>query len=261
MKLSKLKKMIHERRTRRSLYCTADYWNSKATAYDGSAISMWPNKILNAHYEREQMNLVKKLIPACQSLRVLDLGCGTGRISRWLAAQGAIVTGLDFSSVSIEIARKLSVGPNPAYEVASLYNLHDEDKYDLIFTWGVLTVACRDSEDLHQGLSCISRALKKGGTVCLLEPVHKGFLSRVLSMSIGDFLGLMADSGLIVRTVAPLYFWPIRLMLAYISWPAWLTTPLYHLGRWLIKWPGLNRLGDYWAVLAIREANPSQGFI
>lgn len=41
--------------------------------------------------------------------RVLDLGCGVGRLSRWLAARGLEVTGADRSREQIEVARE--VGP------------------------------------------------------------------------------------------------------------------------------------------------------
>ncbi len=40
--------------------------------------------------------------------RALDLACGEGRNSIWLASRGWRVTGVDFSDVAIERARKLS---------------------------------------------------------------------------------------------------------------------------------------------------------
>jgi hypothetical protein len=67
-----------------------------------------------------------------------------------------------------------------------------------------------------------------------------------------EFQAGLNFAGLSVTRVAPLHFWPVRLLLAYVPWPAWLTTPLYHFGQLLLKLPGLNRLGDYWAFLAVK---------
>ena len=262
MGLAKLRKMLRERRGRRSLYCTAAYWDAKVAEYDGSSISMWANKTLNIHYQEEQLKFIESLGWRFEDQKVLDLGCGTGRLARWFAARGARVTGLDFSAASIEVARGLSSGPNPAYQVGSLFDLQAEGQYDLIFTWSVLTVACRDGAELDRALAVIRRALKDGGRALFLEPVHKGFLARVLSLDRREFLARMNAGGLDVTRAAPLYFWPVRLLLAYIPWPAWLTTPVYHLGRFLMKWPGLDRLGDYWAFSALKaQTFPLSGTI
>ncbi|MGF1617699.1 MAG: class I SAM-dependent methyltransferase [Acidimicrobiia bacterium] len=54
--------------------------------------------------------------------RALDLGCGEGRNSIWLAEEGWDVTGVDFSSVAIERARDIAErrGVSVEWEVADL---------------------------------------------------------------------------------------------------------------------------------------------
>ena len=47
--------------------------------------------------------------------RVIDLGCGSGEICRWLAGQGFAVLGLDYSAAAIASAHRLSAGRQPAY--------------------------------------------------------------------------------------------------------------------------------------------------
>lgn len=50
--------------------------------------------------------LVRRAIGDPRGLRVLDLGCGTGRHARWLAAAGAAVTAVDFSAGMLAEARR-----------------------------------------------------------------------------------------------------------------------------------------------------------
>jgi len=65
-----------------------------------------------AIYDREANPLlpleepvVHEALGDVRGLELLDLGCGTGRHALWLAAAGAIVTGLDFSDGMLREAR------------------------------------------------------------------------------------------------------------------------------------------------------------
>ena len=98
-------------------------------------------------------------------MNILDLGCGPGLYSEKLAEKGHIVTGMDFSSNSIQYAKesanrkKLDI----TYIQQDYLELTEENKYDLIlliFTdFGVLPP---DQRELL--LRNINRALKPGGT-------------------------------------------------------------------------------------------------
>src|SRR5947207_11585964 len=50
--------------------------------------------------------VVRAAVGDARGLAVLDLGCGTGRHSLWLAAAGATVTALDFSEGMLAEARR-----------------------------------------------------------------------------------------------------------------------------------------------------------
>jgi SAM-dependent methyltransferase len=54
--------------------------------------------------------VVREALGEVAGLSVLDLGCGTGRHSVWLAGRGAAVTGVDFSEGMLEEARRKAAG-------------------------------------------------------------------------------------------------------------------------------------------------------
>ena len=248
--LSRLTEMIRQRSNRKNIYSTQAYWDSKARTLEGTSVSMWPNQCLNRLYEREEQKLIGRYLGDIAGSVLLDLGCGTGRFSRKFAAQGARVTGIDFSSGALEIAKRQSSSNNPTYRCGSVFELAEENAYDVVFTWGVVTVACTNKNQLLDALTRMRKALRSNGRLVLTEPIHRGFLHRVLELDLADFLSVMRRAGFEIKATAPLHFWPMRLALCYISWPAWLTMPLYHLGQAAMRIPGLSRLGDYWAILA-----------
>ena len=53
---------------------------------------------------------VREALGDVRHLDVLDLGCGTGRHTAWLAAAGARVTGVDFSHEMLGRARRKVTG-------------------------------------------------------------------------------------------------------------------------------------------------------
>jgi SAM-dependent methyltransferase len=214
---------------------------------------MWPNNNLNALYHAEQLRVLDKVFSDLAGKRVLDVGCGTGRTSRWLAARGARVVGLDFSAKSIALAKQQSAGDNPCYRQQSMLDIDDVALYDVVVCWGSLTVACRSEADLSNVMQRLHRALLPGGTFFALEPVHKGFLHRVLDMDVREFTEVMQRAGFRIDSLTRLHFWPARLALAFVPWPKWITVPVYHAGQAFMRIPGLRDMGDYTAIRATRD--------
>jgi len=242
--------MFRQRRNRKTLYSTAEYWDSKALAYDDDAASMWPNRHLNQLYDKEQKQAIQGHVGPLAGRHLLDVGCGTGRLARWLAAQGAQVTGVDFSKGALEIARRNTKGENPSYRVCSVFELAYGDLFDVVLTWGVLAIACREREDLLLALTQIHDALRPGGKLILMEPVHSNFLHRVLKLSLNDFVSDVQSVGFRLQAISPLHFWPMRLILANVPLPLWITMPLYHIGQLIMKIPGFKGSGDYFVIVA-----------
>jgi SAM-dependent methyltransferase len=86
----------------------------------------WLNPEFSPFWKTNQPQ--KELVDAIESgwfpknRLVIDVDCGNGEISRWLAGQGFAVLGLDYSAAAIENCRRLSAGhPNaPTFEVVDV---------------------------------------------------------------------------------------------------------------------------------------------
>jgi cyclopropane fatty-acyl-phospholipid synthase-like methyltransferase len=95
---------------------------------------------------------------------VLELGCGVGRFSRYLAQQGLRATGVDFSPVAIAKARKRVAHDEvrPEFLVGDVTHLDAlSGPYDVSFDVGCFH--CLDPQGQRAYVSEVSRLLEPGG--------------------------------------------------------------------------------------------------
>lgn len=105
-----------------------------------------------------------------QDTRLLELGCGTGEVSYWMASRSpAQVVGTDVCVPFIEEAKKKYQLSNLRYEVVDFNNpnLLSNEKFDYIVGNGILHHLYYG---LDEALSSMRRLLKENGKIIFLEP-------------------------------------------------------------------------------------------
>lgn len=107
------------------------------------------------------------------SCRILDVGCGAGGLVRWLAEQGARVTGLETQHDLVEAARQRQPVASEDYVEGGGEDLPFADsEFDVvIFSFSLHHVPARSMRD---ALGEAYRVLKPGGAVLVVEPVADG---------------------------------------------------------------------------------------
>ncbi|QSF43053.1 class I SAM-dependent methyltransferase [Paenibacillus tianjinensis] len=122
---------------------------------------------------KTQIDVLDTVVEAAQRFTdngctsILDLGCGTGRHTLFLADQGFHIHASDLSPTGVQLTRQL-VDQCGAYDVEySVQNMYAMTLEDQRFD-GVLCIWVQGHgvrEDIRQGIHEIHRVLKKGGTV------------------------------------------------------------------------------------------------
>ncbi len=236
---------LKNRSRRKLLYRKAEFWDSKANTYDNYAISLWPNLEMDRLMHLDHIECIDKSLPKLKGKRVLDVGCGTGRISLHLAQQGAQVDAVDFSKKTIAYAKMHTHHKNIHYSVGSIDSIDSQNTYDAIVVVGVLSVAYDNASEMRSGLTTLLRSLKKNGILLIIEPLHKGFLARVLSISPKEMCQLLTSLPLDLTQKGEFHFWPVRLSLCFFNPPKIITRLWYRVGKLLLKMRIFRGLGDY----------------
>ena len=119
--------------------------------------------------EKEAADLIDELLSVLQpslNSRMLDLGCGAGRHSKYLASKGFLVTGLDLASSSLQSAKKFET-PGLQFYQHDMRLPFGKNYFDYVFSFftsfGYFGSAAENNNVVHN----ISNALKPGGMVIM----------------------------------------------------------------------------------------------
>jgi SAM-dependent methyltransferase len=255
--------LFKERRTRGSIYGAPSYWDSRASARRGMARSLWPSNTYNVLWDARQRSLILRALGDVSGRRMVDVGCGTGRVTRWLAEDcGARqVTGLDFSPATVEAARDES----SALVSSGLVRFEQADvvgrqagsnggAFDDAIVLGCFSVACRDRTSLEKAMINVAHLVRPGGRVLVLEPIHRSpLLRRVLDLGLEEWIACANRAGLDLVHADRMGFVPVRIVFSVRDLPAVVVAPVFGAGeRLLDASPWLAPLADYKLLLFTR---------
>ena len=146
------------------------------------------NSLINKIKQIDRYDVYKKFyeFDGFKGKKILDVGCGTGRNLRVYARNGAIVTGIDISDKSIEIAKenfKVSKLHGDLLICDACFLPFNDESFDMVSSIGVL----HHIPDVEKAVSEIYRVLKKDGRLKVLlynKNSFLGFLGRFLPVNI-----------------------------------------------------------------------------
>lgn len=119
-----------------------------------------------------------------RSVSVLDVGCGAGFLSNYLAKKKYQVTGIDLSQSSLEIARKYDLTTKVKYIQADAYQLpFNKASFDVICAMDILEHVEHPARLIQEA----SRVLKPGG-LFFFHTFNRTWLSRWIVIKGVDWL-------------------------------------------------------------------------
>jgi SAM-dependent methyltransferase len=117
----------------------------------------------------EDLQFYKRWLPKDKSARLLELCCGTGRLTLPIAKEGYDISGVDFTSSMLEKAKikATNEGLDVTFIEADIRNLNLPETYDLIFIPFNSIHHLYKNEDLFKAFKVVKNHLKEGGVFLL----------------------------------------------------------------------------------------------
>jgi len=113
---------------------------------------------------QEEVNYLDSLIKKykCNSQRILDLGCGTGKHANQLAEKGYLVDGIDISETMIETAKNGNY-KNCSFSTGDIRSFQNDKKYDVVTSLFHVICYQNSNSDLLNSFKTAAKHIVDGG--------------------------------------------------------------------------------------------------
>ena len=169
-----------------------------------NAVYNTPKGIIRSTLVKEDIAEQLSELFSGQSLSVLDAGCGTGEISRWIASDALDIVRLDISGKMIDEAKRrdgeagITSGVSHRCEPVQAHAQENPGRYDVIICHGMLAWLAAPAT----GFAALARLLKPGGRMSLLyynrnrNILRNGLLANFYCLRTGDYKPRQKGGGL-----------------------------------------------------------------
>ncbi len=160
------------------------YWDRVAQRYAATdplgavcypAAPPWFNRF----YAYFQLRAVERLLGTLPlaGQRCLDVGCGSGRWSRWLTGRGAQAIGIDPTGAMLEAARRLSPGVE-FHQMSATEIDFPAASFDLVMT--VTVIQHLQPAEQERAVAAMCRVVRPGGTMFAFDLIDQHDPGRVV---------------------------------------------------------------------------------
>lgn len=150
-----------------------EFWEKRSRSYGDKPEGVLPKSypsVLNESLDIWMYKEIKKYIPKYEKVKILDLGCGYGRLSSQILSEFPLaeIRGIDISQKYVDIYNK-KLNPRAQAYQGDITNLKfRNNSFDYIYI--VTTLMYLESKDLQaKALKEMFRVLKKNGKIVILE--------------------------------------------------------------------------------------------
>lgn len=153
-------------------------WESRYRSYgnriEGVLQKSFP-LIINKYLHEWMVNEIKKTMTGLRGMKVLDLGCGYGRLSSVILAEfpKCSTVGVDISKTSVELYNKSLSPRGKAYKGAITKLPFKNASFDIVFIVTTLMYLV-DKKDQEAAIKELIRVLRTGGKFVVIERTSTG---------------------------------------------------------------------------------------
>ncbi|MFD1672996.1 class I SAM-dependent methyltransferase [Agrilactobacillus yilanensis] len=172
-------------------------------------------------------------VPECDA--ILDVGCGTGVLTKQLCRKATFVRGIDQSAAMVRVAK--SQFPNLDITVGDILQYHDAHRYDVVFSNAVFHWISRRQQGqllakVHQLLKQQGLLVAEFGGAYNIDQIYQAFVSVLKTYAIKSKLHfyfpdprtyqkLLIQQGFLIKKLNH-YYRPTPLENGYHGLPSWL---------------------------------------
>lgn len=148
------------------------------TAFGASYIALYGPR-LTVEDTKKEVDFIEQNLKLKKGAKILDLACGQGRHAIELASRGYDVTGVDYSSYLLSLAKKnmKDKGVKMKFVRGDMRSLGFKNEFDVVVNLFTAFGYFHKESDHIKTLRSVCRSLKEGG-IFLLDTVNPDFLKK-----------------------------------------------------------------------------------